>query len=162
MRKLVLVAMSVLALKTVSAQEVTPKIIYGNDNRQDAYAVKNPLYLKLAKSTAVQVGLKNVSINTNLQVVLEGMDLTQEMGLCASERYSEQLSVGRCSGFLVGEDTLVTAGHCATTQAECEAHAWVFDYKITDPNDLSINTKVDPRNVYLCKKLVSQIGRAHV
>lgn len=156
MRKLVMVALSVLALKTVSAQEVQPKIIYGSDNRQDAYAVKNPFFLKLAKSTAVQVGLSNVSINTNLQVVLNGGFLTDQMGLCASEPFSAQLSVGRCSGFLVNEDTLVTAGHCAQTQAECESHAWVFDYKITDPNDLAINTKVDPRTVYLCKKLVSQ------
>lgn len=143
-------------MNSLSAQEISPKIIYGQDNRQDAYAVKNPLFLKLAKSTAVQVAIRNVSMDLNLQVILKGEFLTDAMGLCSSERFSEQLSVGRCSGFLVSEDTLVTAGHCAQTQAECEAHAWVFDYKITDPSDLDINTKVDPRNVFLCKKLVAQ------
>lgn len=156
MRKLFFIAVSVLTLNSVSAQGNAPKIIYGDDNRQDAYSVKNPLYLKLAKSTAVQVGLRNVSINLNLQVVLNGGYLTEEMNLCATEPFTDQLSVGRCSGFLVGEDILVTAGHCAQTQAECENNAWVFDYKITDPSDLDINTKVDPRNVYLCKKLVGQ------
>jgi V8-like Glu-specific endopeptidase len=62
-----------------------------------------------------------------------------------------------CSGFLVGPDTLVTAGHCyksfSTPEEVCKKFSWVFDYgMISEKHDPTQNIPL--QNIYLCKKVM--------
>ena len=70
-----------------------------------------------------------------------------------------------CSGFLVGPDLLVTAGHCmrggpdseTNVNMNCKTNLWVFDYRqdlIGDnPDEVFVNSK----SVYKCAKVISQV-----
>jgi V8-like Glu-specific endopeptidase len=75
--------------------------------------------------------------------------LRRSMGVCEKERFSNQVTLPRCSGFLVGEDILVTAGHCVTSVSDCKNYRWVFDY-------VAGTSKIKKSNVYKCKEVIGR------
>lgn len=129
------------------------KVIYGKDNRMDVYETTNATYLELAKSTAAQIPFTSLSMTEGDDVQVVGRTM-QSRNICAKERFSQQITAARCSGFLVGEDLLVTAGHCITNDADCANFAWVFDYRITSASQTSVSVKKD--DVYKCSKIISR------
>lgn len=146
----------VIALATtigVNAQDmsVIPKVIYGDDDRVDVIDSSNPLYVKLALSTAAQIEKSKLTIRGG-DAVLSFESLEEGMGVCPTEKFAAQNSIARCSGFLVGKDLLVTAGHCVRSQEECEAYSWVFDYREGEVDD----GKLPASSVYNCKKILRQ------
>lgn len=78
----------------------------------------------------------------------------EEEGMCKSERFASQLAAANCSGFLIGADTLVTAGHCINQVSDCENHSWVFDFANTT-EEKSVFT-FDRSQVYRCTKIISR------
>lgn len=134
------------------------RVVYGEDNRQDLYEVSNPLYLKLAKSTAAMVQTKYLRKTEEGFASRIGATLETGLNVCPSERFSQQPLLSNCSGFLVGEDTLVTAGHCYDGDYAklCRESVWVFDYKMEDSKHINLN-EIKKENVYRCKKVVKQI-----
>lgn len=129
------------------------KVIYGNDDRLDLYEVTNSFHLDLAKSTAGMIEGSDITVNGDVATITG--PTMRSRGMCASERFSEQMTAANCSGFLVGEDLLVTAGHCITSQSDCRSYKWVFDYANHDANTEAAMT-VDAANVYGCKEILSQ------
>ncbi|MCO4793120.1 MAG: trypsin-like peptidase domain-containing protein [Bacteriovoracaceae bacterium] len=75
--------------------------------------------------------------------------LRRSMGVCEKERFSNQVTLPRCSGFLVGEDTLVTAGHCVTSMSDCKNYSWVFGYEAGV-------SKIKKSDVYKCKAVIGR------
>src|SRR3989344_6363600 len=108
------------------SKRFAPQTVYGDDDRQDVYACTNPLMKKLAHSTAGQIPVKNLVQIGDLYTIQA--PTMAENGLCKSERFSNQLQATDCSGFLVGPDILVTAGHCVLDISECSSFRWIFDY----------------------------------
>lgn len=129
------------------------KVIYGDDNRVDAVDSENTLFLKLAESTAAMIAEHKIEDYNGVESLIAGRTLA-EGGVCETERFANQPAAANCSGFLVGKNLLVTAGHCITSQSDCENNSWVFDYK-TDREDQS-EVIVDKTDVYKCKKIVSR------
>jgi hypothetical protein len=79
--------------------------------------------------------------------------------LCEDERFREQPSLYGCSGFLVGEDIFVTAGHClrakegmATAKSECLKRRIIFGlgYEERPGDDLYTSIEVTKDDVYSC------------
>jgi V8-like Glu-specific endopeptidase len=135
-------------------------VIYGKDNRQDVYQVSNSLHLTLAKSTAgmVQTAMFQRTSDKNFFSLKEVPTLERSQNICANETFSQQPTAAMCSGFLVGPDTLVTAGHCyksfATPEQVCKSFAWVFDLdmKSSSHNPTSM---IPVSNIYLCKQVIA-------
>jgi V8-like Glu-specific endopeptidase len=135
-------------------------VIYGTDDRKDIYEVSSALHLKLAKSTAGMIkksmfvrGAKAMSFDLK-----EVHSLERLANVCSSEKFSQQPLAANCSGFLVGPDTLITAGHCYNTfdlpENVCKDFVWVFDFDMKSANhnptkNISIN------NIYNCKQVVA-------
>ncbi len=133
------------------ATDIGNKIIYGEDNRYDTEQYPDREVREYAKSVAGMVS------NHKLQPNFDNPDTynfflrtaEQSQDLCIGERFSEQYVLPGCTGFLVSPDTLVTAGHCVTSEFECKTNSWVFDY--TDGT-----TDIPKDNVYKCEKIVKQ------
>ena len=156
MKKICALATLVMTLRPAFA---SIKVVYGVDNRQDVYQTSNALHIKLAKSTAGMIEknkfVSGLVANTfDLQKITS---LERGQNICASDKFSQQPIAPNCSGFLVGPDTLITAGHCYnsfdTPERVCKKFAWVFDYDLksekADPTKaISIN------NIYHCKSVV--------
>lgn len=127
------------------------RIIYGDDNRQETFEVKRD-YQELAKSSAGMISnLKLVDIGDHF--VLPPTTLGKTYGLCEGERFKDQPNAVTCSGFLVGDDLLVTAGHCIRTQKDCESLSWVFDFKLEEKTKRA-KVAIDKNNVFKCKKVI--------
>ena len=136
---------------TALAAQTDLDVIYGEDNRKDVFESTDSVLVELSRSTAALIN-KDFLKASSSEFTIVGKIL-EERGICKKERFSQQLSVASCSGFLVSENLLVTAGHCVKSDAACEAANWVFDYKLSSESSaISIsNTKV-----YKCKRIVSQ------
>lgn len=136
------------------------KVVYGKDNRLDVYQNRNLLHARLARSTA---GMISKSLFTKaaspLMFNLQGVpSLERGQNICATEDFSQQPIAASCSGFLVGEDLLVTAGHCYMMQDSaannCKKSAWVFGYEMKSPQD-DPTQNISRENIYFCKEVVA-------
>lgn len=129
------------------------KVIYGQDDRVDIMDSNNSLYIKLAKSTAAMISHSKLKEFNNSEIEIVASSLA-DGGVCESEPFSKQPAAANCSGFLVADNLLVTAGHCIRTQNDCDKYAWVFDYKVAYQDQEKVI--VDKDAVYKCKSIVSQ------
>lgn len=149
--------LTILVLSTEAyanpSSKLIPKVLYGEDNRLDYFESSDNLMKELSKATAVQI------MNTSLHKENSTYSLTAktmaEVGMCKTERFSNQLTAGDCSGFLVSPTTLVTAGHCVDRVEDCADHSWVFDYANREKVEKSFKFKED--QVYHCSKIIERI-----
>lgn len=151
-----LLTLSVLSLNTQASIDGIDGV-YGPDNRKEVYQSKSELHKKLAKSTAGLIHAGHFAKTSQENVFNIELGKTLEVGsnVCASERFSQQVAVAGCSGFLVSPDTMVTAGHCYAQDPvnTCKNKVWVFDYEMKSAtHDPTKNVSIN--NIYFCKQIV--------
>ena len=129
------------------------KVVYGVDNRVDLFQSEVPLFYDLAHSTAAMI--RNSDLTTDGESVTINGNTLESRGICSTARFAKQITAASCSGFLVGPNLLVTAGHCITSQRDCESFSWVFDYNVKS-EDQSLDFSVDTSSEYKCSKIISQ------
>lgn len=160
-------------------------VIYGVDNRKEVFEAplewqelakstatmiknedivpdKNPALVQINQLTlkeylesqmAQQEDITEPKMSSKL--LNEIISTNEKMSVCSNERFTTQPAAGLCSGFLIGPDLLLTAGHCASIESACEKFKWVFDFKVDRKTSLA-GVDVPVENVYSCKKVVSQ------
>lgn len=149
------------------------KVIYGEDDRVEPHTVTDKKLLAVSRSVAAMIpassiissstptssgrstttwGRRSEPPRTGGEVSIKAPTLT-ERGVCSTERFSNQITAANCSGFLVAEDVLVTAGHCIETQTDCDEYRWVFDYQVGADGNLA---KLNTENVYECQKILGR------
>lgn len=79
----------------------------------------------------------------------------EKLGLCPTEAFREQPAGPNCTATLVGEDVLLTAGHCVLDDKACAQSRFVFGFAITDPGG-SAPSSVPSTEVYACAEVVSR------
>jgi S1-C subfamily serine protease len=133
------------------------RVIYGEDNRLDLFDSGNtPMQLELARSTAIIVRNSNLTrVGASDKFSLPGDTFGASQHLCASEPFFDQPTPGFCSGFLVGEDLFVTAGHCIVDETACKATALVFGYGY-DHQGKDLST-VSADDVFHCQSIVGRV-----
>jgi hypothetical protein len=149
--KLPLVIFLVLgtASTTLLAQE---DVIYGSDNRFEVHDYDNPMFIEKARSVALRVPNKRLYTDRENNTLLNFPQITllqANPALCSTERFTEQVPLGTCSGFLIAADKIVTAGHCMFSKRDCESNKWVFDYR-------EGTEKIEVQNTYSCKNIITQ------
>ncbi|MBC7385307.1 MAG: trypsin-like peptidase domain-containing protein [Cryobacterium sp.] len=156
---LVSIALTVFSYSFTSAfaDDPKPKVIYGKDDRLDLFAVTNSRDLALADSTVALI-----SVN-GLKPTATGFDIAGDpfgaaYSLCQTERFFEQPTGASCSGSLVGEDLVITAGHCIPDAESCETTKFVFGYGVKEDGVFPTSARSD--DVVGCKEIVDrkQIG----
>jgi V8-like Glu-specific endopeptidase len=134
-------------------------VVYGDDNRLDVYQVTNALHKNLARSTAGMINIGHFvnSSQRGFFDLQQTRTLEEAKNVCPSEAFSQQHVAPNCSGFLVGPDIIVTAGHCfktfSTPETVCRNFAWVFDYSMTSPTH-NPTQNVPLENIYLCNEVL--------
>lgn len=114
---------------SISAQ---PKVIYGEDNRQDYYQVTNENLRLLSESTAIMVNKIALTANGG-GFDIDTSDTLLSMGFCSDERFLLQPTPGYCSAFLVAPNLIVTAGHCISS---LNFRAVVFGFRMESEDHL--------------------------
>ena len=127
------------------------KVVYGDDDRQDVYQVTNEALLRMSQGTCALVSPFNIDRQADGRYRLSGTTLGAARDLCASEPFRDQPTAAFCSGFLVSQDVVATAGHCVPADG-CDGTAFVFDYKMIDSTTAKMVIEQD--NVYFCEEVV--------
>lgn len=152
----VFLALTILASTNIAAFKIQ-KVIYGEDNREEVIDYPDSLYREYAKSVASQVSNRRLLDFVEGEALYSARTLSQSARVCKKERFSDQPTLPGCTGFLVGKDILVTAGHCMKSEYDCKNKHWVFDYQVgsyTSPKRSIIG--INPKNVYTCKGIIEQ------
>jgi|GEM_PF-1363297 len=129
--------------------QLTPKGIYGKDNRKDVYEV-SAMERRLAQASVVFFTADELEEEEDAYVLRAAQSL-QETGVCGNERFAQQPTAGFCSGFLVAEDMVVTAGHCVTGMQNGMVRV-VFGFAMDNHNEAI--TRFAKHDVYRIDKVL--------
>jgi hypothetical protein len=157
MRRISLAALMLLAAPL--AANAASKAIYGGDDRKEYFEVPKEIQA-MADAVVSLWDESKVLQNQSGSFLLSGRPFADKVfnreggKLCDSEPFRSQPIGAECSGTLVGEDLVMTAGHCINTQHDCDAMRIVFDFNIRSRGGAA-TTIVPASSVYLCKSIVS-------
>jgi len=147
-----------LAAFTTYAGDFDASVVYGEDNRLDLYQVDNSMLLKLADSTVALIDNYKIQVDPATHLArISTVSYADSYDLCPSEPFYNQQTAAFCSGSLVGEDLILTAGHCIPAQEECEGTSFVFGFAVKAADEYP--QSVAEAEVYHCSKL---LGREQV
>ncbi len=128
--------------------------IYGDDDRRLVFSNSTSYTKQLSLSIAAKLRSKPKAIGNN-KYVISTKPLNEHVNnLCPGEKFEKAETSSNCTAFLVGEDLMVTAGHCINTQEECDNSTWLFSSEIAA--DLS-HPIVDKADFVTCKKLINRV-----
>jgi hypothetical protein len=139
-------------LRWGSGQLFQQKIIYGKDDRLDAYQVSSQPILDLWDSTAAMVLRSDLKDNGDGTYTLPSATFGETERMCVGEPFRDQPNPARCSGFLVAPDLMATAGHCAGSPPDCASVAFVFGFRMLDATTPVLT--FPKSQVYLCSGVV--------
>jgi hypothetical protein len=122
------------------------KGIYGDDNRRAIYDSTSSEQ-KLAQSVLAQVPFYKMASSDNASITFDVKSVRNSLNMCAEEKFSDEMMLSSCTGFLVAPDLLLTAGHCIKDKTDCLKNMWILDY------DKSQSVFSKDKIVY-CKEIV--------
>lgn len=71
---------------------------------------------------------------------------------CEPNKYAQQPMFSHCTGTLISDRQVLTAGHCLRSEDDCASIELMFDY--TDEDSLSLINKNKTSQIYKCKKVL--------
>ena len=147
---------ALLTIPLMTATALAVPIIYGDDNRvedSETSAARKALgdsVVSLWKSYELEASGSKVKLKTIS--FTDYIEDSRGLPLCSGEPFREQQTGGFCSGALVGEDLIMTAGHCVKTAEDCQDIKFVFGFAVTTTGGTA-PTEVPASDVYSCAKL---------
>jgi len=137
--------------------DIIPASIYGTDDRQDYYEADR-MMRKFAESTVALFADSAIPLDeASGSYKLKDLSLKGKYNLQDGERFASQPVGAYCSGVLVGEDTVLTAGHCFRPDPRggpCERVKLVFGYAVTRAGEMP--SAFPAENVYSCSEVLAQ------
>jgi len=127
-------------------------LIYGRDNRMEYYQLPTQHRAK-ADAVAVMLSSSLLTRRGSNYDVYTGFKFRDAVNLCTSEPYRDQPAPGECSAFLVGPNTIATAGHCISSST-CSGTAFVFGFRLDSAT--STRSTVPSSDVYFCSSVIAR------
>ncbi|OGS11567.1 MAG: hypothetical protein A2234_04405 [Elusimicrobia bacterium RIFOXYA2_FULL_58_8] len=151
--KATLGAAVVLALPVLSFAE--GRSIYGPDNRLDYFEASAGMQTLSNSVVSLWQSYKVVANASTGKYDLSTRTLGEARNLCPSEKFRDQKIGAFCSGSLVGEDLVMTAGHCIETEADCADTKLVFGFKVGKAGETGPSS-IAKSEVYTCSSIVKR------
>ncbi|MBN9682501.1 MULTISPECIES: trypsin-like peptidase domain-containing protein [unclassified Corallococcus] len=134
--------------------ESSAPVVYGNDDRFDVYAHPSAALRERAQqSTVALLFPEDIDDSNPNNVVLSDVTLDDWENLCTDQRFRNDPAPAFCSGTLIDDDLVLTAGHCVETAADCRDTRFVFKFYKTAENTLETLTTQD---IFSCKSIVTR------
>jgi V8-like Glu-specific endopeptidase len=134
--------------------EVESPVIYGTDNRTDVYAHANAtLRARAELATVALMSPSSINLSNPSNVTFNSSTLQQSQNLCSNQRFLSDPTPAFCSGTLIDDDLVLTAGHCITSASACTNTRFVFKFYRPSATTLSTITTAD---VFSCTQIVAR------
>lgn len=147
------VSTALAAKKKTRSAEFDANVIYGEDNRKDWYETPDAALRELANSTVAVVENRSIgAVNENGLREIKGRHYGLSNQLCRDEKFYDQTAAAFCSGFFVGGNKIITAGHCINSQTACERTSFVFGYGYKSETEAP--THAPAGEIYQCTKVI--------
>ncbi len=131
--------------------EIDAPVVYGADDRLDVFDHPDPELQRIARQSIVALIQEfRLSRNNDGTYSIIALSLQEERGLCDGERFANQPVVASCSGTLIDDDLVLTAGHCISPETPCDSFRYVFNYFLDGP---SLLAPIRDEDVYSCKRV---------
>lgn len=129
-------------------------IIYDRDDRLEVYEHPDSQLRALAQSSLVAlVPRRHFARTTSGNFAIFTRPLEQAFRVCSDARFALQPTAADCSGTLIDDDLVLTAGHCFASDDACERFAFMFDYFYASEDKLE---PVGWGDVYGCRRIVDR------
>jgi V8-like Glu-specific endopeptidase len=130
-------------------------VVYGDDDRLDWYQVEDPDQQEFVRNSIVALVNPNALDETDPNDIgIVAQTLGQRRGLCEDQLFRDQPNAASCSGTLIDDDLVLTAGHCISSQESCNNRRFVFNYRMESENERAAITADD---VYSCARIVHSV-----
>ena len=130
------------------------RAIYGVDNRKDLYQVTAAKVKKAASSVVGLVKTHDLQKQGDGSYVLATETYRDAYQLCSNEPFAAQPIACFCTGFLVAQNVVATAGHCVKSDADLAKVRFVFDFRMVDAD--KARTRFAADDVYAGKTLIGR------
>jgi V8-like Glu-specific endopeptidase len=136
-----------------SLHQTRDEVVYGTDNRQDVYAHPDAMLKARAQQSTVAL-IRSFITDTSdpNNVTFSAQTLGMRQDLCLTERFRNDPTASICSGTLVDDDVVLTAGHCISS-LNCADMRFVFNYYRTAADTLRTVTTAD---IFSCASIVAR------
>jgi len=121
----------------VKALRDSQKLVYGVDDRQDIFQVTDPVVLARADSTVSLIDVARITDNGDGTSTILTTTFGESQDLCEMERFRNQPTAARCSGFLVAPDLIATAGHCVNAN-NLARNRFVFGFRMINETEARV------------------------
>lgn len=130
------------------------KVVYGSDDRIDVYQESNADRIDWAESTCALVDSYQLMENFDGSFDLASSAYRQGGYVpCAGEPFANQPTAAWCSGFMVDDDVIVTAGHCIDA-GELPYVRFVFGFDMQNATTPVLNFDAD--QVYMGVEIIAR------
>jgi hypothetical protein len=128
------------------------KAIYGKDHREDWYQIQDIKLQEIAKSTAALINNSDIINQGNFSII--SSPSLRGLGYCPDEKFVQQITAAKCTGFLISENLMLTSANCIKTLKDCEESSWVFDYRLKFKQDKG--NVISNDSIYKCIEIIER------
>ena len=133
-----------------------PYAIYGQDDRGLVDKKSTPKIAELSKSIALIISKDVVEKKFFYsQINAKLLSDTDGINLCLDETFAKHHTVNSCTGFLIGEDLVASAGHCFMSASDCTGKLIAFN--VQSKNEIEAGYSVLNQNIYECSEIISSV-----
>lgn len=134
------------------------KVVYGTDDRLEVYAHPDEALAQVARESVVAlIPATRLSVGEGGFYEIIANDLETQRGVCPDASFANQPVAATCSGVLIADDLILTAGHCVGPTRPCDAFRYVFNYHLAAENTLA---PIRESDVYSCSRIVLDLAPA--
>lgn len=152
MKPLVLSLLIVASSAAAETRTIGQAVVYGEDDRVPVEEHPSDFMRAVASRSVVAI------VDESLIGRFDTADsLREREGLCPNERFGNLPSVSRCTGVLIADDLVMTAGHCMENAGACRSRAVVFGWLTSDGRA----SEPDASAVYRCAEVIAADTRGY-
>nr|MBK7070297.1 trypsin-like peptidase domain-containing protein [Deltaproteobacteria bacterium] len=145
-------ALGACAVDNPSEPQSGQTLISESDDRKEVFEHENAWMRSYAEQATVSLVDESFFVTVNgVTTMLDGPTLGESLNLCPGERYAEQRRHAFCSGTLIDDDLVLTAGHCINEDHTCANTRFVFNDHYIAPG---VRHPFSPSNAFQCEEVV--------
>ncbi len=134
--------------------DISSEVVYGTDNRTDVFAHPDAtLRARAQQATVALMSPGDINTSNPNNVTFSSQTLQQAFNLCTNQRFLTDPTPAFCSGTLIDDNLVLTAGHCITSASACTNTRFVFKFYRNAANSLETVTTQD---IFSCTQIVAR------